>query len=301
MVETNVDRDAQIDLVKALYTRLAKKTLRADDILSSDKASYQDLRAFLKIIYSDNSVFQKHFSSFIPTYDIFRVFGVDDVVLDVGSHWGYSALAIRRQGSLAKIVSIEAIRQNTYALQVLKDLEGGRYDYIECAATESAQELEFYIPAMNGFANTGSSSTGGTLGDPFAHILADFGKINKSKGNEPNRAQLIIQKVLGRPIDEITRSLKIFDSVQAIKMDIEGHEHLAIKGANELISEQRPLIMVEGANRDAGVVTEMKRHKYHHYERHDGKLVSHDTWSNANDGFWLHGDKIGYYEKIGLI
>jgi FkbM family methyltransferase len=301
MSRTAQNRLARISLVKLLYERLANNTLQADDILASEDAIYEDIGPFLRSIYSDYSLFAKHFSDFLPTYDIFRVFGVDDVILDVGSHWGYSALAIRRQGSLAKIVSIEAIKQNTIALEVLKELEAGRYDYVECAATEVASELEFYIPAMNGVANTGSSSTGGTLSGHFAFILADLASTYPAKEGQQDRVQLITQRIHGRQIDEIAKSLEIFDSVKAIKMDIEGHEFSALKGANELIDKQRPLIMVEGANRDSGVVSEMKKHNYLHYERHSGRLVSHSKQSIANDGFWLHSDKIHYYRKIGLI
>ena len=116
-----------------------------------------------------------------------------------------------------------------------------------------------------------------------------------------DRFQLVVQKVNGRRIDEIAETLGIAERVRAIKLDVEGHEAPALRGASTLIARQRPLIMVEGANRDPGVVEEMQRQGYAHFERQEEGLVSHDTYSEANDGFWIHRDEItGWHEK-GLI
>lgn len=229
------------------------------------------------------------------------MFGPTDVVLDVGSHWGYSAIAMRRQGCGAKIVSIEAMEANTRQLAVLKELEAGRYDFVHAAATEIEMELTFYVPAVNGYANTGSSSTGDTLSDPFAYILADLVTTYPAAKGEVDRFQVIKQKATGRRIDEIAGTLGIAHQVRAIKMDVEGHETLALRGASELIARQRPLIMVEGANRDLGVVEEMKRQDYAHFERHETGLVRHDEVSASNDGFWIHCDEIVGWQDRGLI
>ena len=301
MTADAAEREKLIDQVKGLYRRLAAGTLTADDTLDAGHASFPDLSGFMTRIHEDTAVFEKHFAAFADTYDVFRVFGAEAVILDVGAHWGYSALAMRRRGAMAKVFSIEAMPHNARVLAVLKRLEQGRYDYVENAATERAGDLTFYIPAMNGVANTGSASTGGTLSDPFAFILADLAAVNPAPPGQPNRTQLVVQHVVGKPIDTIAADAGLTRQVEAMKMDVEGHEASALRGAASLIEQQRPLIMVEGANLDPGVVSVLVGLGYTHYERHGGQLVPHDGPSDANDGFWLHPSKVSVYASKGLM
>jgi FkbM family methyltransferase len=301
MTDGNAIRNKRIRLVQALYRRLAKGTLQATDLLDSKNAVFEDHRPFMRSIYYDNELFQQYFSTFIPTYSIFRVFGADAVILDVGAHWGYSALAMRRQGAKAKIISVEAVHQNAVVLEVLKELEAGRYDYVECAATEKSEKLQFYIPSVNGVANTGSSSTGGTLTNKYAFLVADLAPRYPAPEGQNDQFQLINHKIKGRPLDAIAKALGIANSVQAIKMDIEGHEASAIKGARKLINKQRPLIMVERTNNDAKVFEIMNQLNYIHFDLIDGKLVHKKTALKSNDCFWLHSEKLDYYRKSGLI
>jgi FkbM family methyltransferase len=301
MMMPTLSRDERILLVTNLYARLASDDLRSDDLLLADQAQYTRSGDLIRRMHADPAIFDRYFSTFHPTYDVFRMFGVNDVVLDVGAHWGYSAMAMRRQGCRAKIVSIEAMEANTWELAVFKQLEGEAYDFVHAGATDVEKDLKFYVPAVNGYANTGSSSTGNTLSDPFAFILADLATTYPAAEGEVDRFQLIEQVSVGRRIDEIVETLGIVDLVRAIKMDVEGHEAPALRGAKGLIERQRPLIMVEGANRDPGVSDEMHRQGYVHFERHDSGLVRHDAVSSANDGFWVHLDEIAEWRGKGLI
>lgn len=296
-----LSREERIELVKGLYARLAAGALREDDILSLSDAQYQRQGNFIRRLHSDEGLFDQHFSWFHPTYDVFRTFASTDVVLDVGSHWGYSAMAMRRQGCSAQIVSIEAMEANTRELAVLKDLEAGGYDFVHAAATDQEVELTIFVPSVNGYPNTGLSSTGNTLSDPQAFLLADFVTYHPAREGTTDHFQLVVQKVNGRRIDEITETLGITGRVRAIKLDVEGHEAPALRGARTLIARQRPLIMLEGANRDPGVVEEMLRQGYAHFERHEVGLVRHDAQSEAQDGFWIHRDEIAGWQEKGLI
>jgi FkbM family methyltransferase len=301
MMRPALSRDERISLVTNLYARLASGNLLSDDLLAADQAKYSRTGDLIRRMHADQSIFDQFFSAFHPTYDIFRMFDSSGVVLDVGAHWGYSAMAMRRQGCRAKIVSIEAMEVNTRELAVLKELEGGAYDYVHAGATDVEQDLTFYVPAVNGYANTGSSSTGDTLSDPFAFILADLATTYPAAEGEADRFQLIEQVSVGRRIDDIVETLGLADRVRAIKMDVEGHEAPALRGAKVLLETQRPLIMVEGANRDPGVAEEMQLQGYVHFERHDSRLVRHDSMSSANDGFWVHVDEIAGWRDKGLV
>jgi FkbM family methyltransferase len=290
-----------VDVAKALYEKIQSGKLESSDILSVSEAQFLQNTEFVRQLHKDRALFEKHFSSFMVPFGIFRIFGSDATILDVGAHWGYSALAIRYQGAGARIVSVEALEQNTRELAVLKALENGRYDFIHAAATESASELTFYIPSVNGVAVTGLTSTGGTLTDYFAEMFAGFVSSYPAKSGQSDRLQIVVQKVKGLPIDQIAENLGLTQSVQAIKMDVEGHEAPALRGARKLIQQQHPLIMIEGANRDVGVISELSSHGYAHYDQIDGKLYPQEAYSTFNDGYWLHPQHLDYYRHSGII
>lgn len=294
-------RAETIARVSALYDRLSARDLAPGDLIDAASVTFTDQSGFLRRIHADAQEFETYFAAFADTYDVFRGFPADAVILDAGAHWGYSALAMRRRGAVARIFSVEAMPWNIPALAALRDVEAGRYDFIHCAATERPEELVFYVPVMNGVANTGSASTGGTLIPYFAHILADLAGRYPAAPGQPDRPQLVVERVAGLPIDEIARRQGFGDRIAAIKMDIEGHEAPALRGAREVIARNRPLLMIEGANSDPAVVAVMAEVGYAHFERHDGKLLRHDARSNANDGFWIHPSREADFRGMGLL
>ena len=84
-------------------------------------------------------------------------------------------------------------------------------------------------------------------------------------------------------------------------MDVEGHEAPALRGAAKLISRQLPMVMIEEANRNPGVVEVMRAHGYDHYELREGKFVMVNEYSWANDGYWLHPQRLDFYRQSGLM
>jgi FkbM family methyltransferase len=290
-----------VEKVKALYRRLAEDKLLPADILDSEKAFFPDKTDFMERIYADRELFEQHFARFADTYDVFRIFGAEKVILDVGADWGYSALSMRRRGTQAVIFSVEANPYSARVLAVLKKMENGRYNFVEVAATQKVEELSLFIPAINGVANPGSSSTGGTLSDPFAYILADLVMTNPAPAGEPDKPQLIPLKVAGKPLDLIAKEYGILDRIAAIKIDVEGHEASALQGAMAIMRQQRPMIMVESANREPDVRRAFAGTGYNHFERQAGKLVRYDAISGANDGFWVHESRESEYVAAGLI
>jgi len=75
----------------------------------------------------------------------------------------------------------------------------------------------------------------------------------------------------------------------------------ALRGAERLFGAQRPLLMIEGANRNPEVVELMHRHGYFHAVRAEGYLVPHPEPSDMNDGFWVHPDKSDGYRAAGIL
>lgn len=290
-----------VDAAKALYRKVHAGTLAGEDILLLKDANFISKESYLASIYTDKRLFFETFSEFSRPYGIFRIFPEDSTLLDVGADWGYSALAMRHQGAIAKIVSVEALVPNTRELNVLKILENGRYDFVQAAVTQEPAELTFYIPAVNGVPVTGLNSTGGTLDDYLAEMFAGFAQRYPAKPGQPDRLQIVVLKVAGMPLDRIAANLGLADTVQAIKMDVEGHEASALRGARGLLGQQHPLIMIEGANRDPGVVDELSSLGYAHYDQIDGKLYSQEARSAFNDGYWLHPRHLEFYRQSGIV
>jgi hypothetical protein len=78
-----------LDQINALYERIQNGALEPDDLISAGDVRYdQHLDRALEEIYRSRRAHKKSFKSFIPTFDIFRTFSSDQVVLDVGAHWG---------------------------------------------------------------------------------------------------------------------------------------------------------------------------------------------------------------------
>ena len=298
-----VENSVLLQKVKELYARLQKAALTAEDIEAPSNVTFPDYSAVIKQLYEEPETFQTRFYCFIPIFDIFRAFrNPDTLVLDVGAHLGYSAIAMRRHGCSAKIVSIDAIPSNVLSLAQLKELEGEAYDYIHCAVGDSVGELRLYVPVMNGVGITAIASTGGTLSEHFAIHLAQqassYPNVSKPGVDEPRIAILDIKS---STLDSLFEDRGEVERIVAIKMDLEGNEGPAVKGAEGIFRRSKPLLMVEGANRDPVVAEAMKSYGYFHCERYDGVLRVQQKTSMAQDGFWVHPDRVVNYRSLGIF
>ena len=203
------------------------------------------------------------FESFLPPFEIFRKFSGDDVVLDVGAHWGYSAVTMRHAGCSARIVSIEAMPMNMRSLHHLETLDP-KYSCVNMAASDSHSVLRIYTPVLNGTAIMGLSSTGGTLTTYFAYHLAGLTSAYPPPAGGRDAVGVLVSEVAARCLDDILDERGERERVVAVKMDIEGHEPAALRGAERLFLEQAPLLMIEGANRNPAVVELMQGYGYFH-------------------------------------
>ncbi|MGL5361612.1 MAG: FkbM family methyltransferase [Bosea sp. (in: a-proteobacteria)] len=287
---------------KGLYQRLQSGSLVPADFISVEDVTFPGSEDYLQRIYSDKAEFDASLKSFSEAFSLFSHFPQGSTVLDVGAHWGYSAVAMRHQGCEANILSIEAMSFNIPALHRLKEIDKNRYDCINVAVGNSIGELKFYVPVVNGFACTGLSSTGATLDLYFAFLLEDLAKSYKAPDGLADRFQLLELVVPATTIDLAIASHGVAaDSILAMKVDVEGHESPTLMGAHELLSKQKPLLMLENANRDPGVVKTMLGHGYFHTELQGGSLTPHVGFSFANDGFWIHPDRVAWYRERGLF
>jgi FkbM family methyltransferase len=287
-----------LEAIRSLYRRARENALVTEDITSLADVRVDETADFLERIYFNREEFDRHLGDFGKTYDIFRGFTADQTVLDVGAHWGYSAVAMRHQGCKSKIISIEALATNVPSLMRLKSIDNGMYEFYNIAASETDRTIRFFIPVINGHASTGLSTTGGTLGDDWAFLLAQLASRHKPLQGGVDEVRLAIADIPALPIDTIADRV---GPIVAVKMDVEGHEAHALQGAHRLLACEKPLLMVEGGNTDEQVVAQMVAHGYFYCERRDGKLAPHAERSVVHDGFWLHPEKVAFYRDLGIF
>ncbi|HET9271960.1 MAG TPA: FkbM family methyltransferase [Vicinamibacterales bacterium] len=288
--------------VEALYGRFQSGGLTSDDLIDLESLVPPDNSPVVSRLVADPERFEKQFGDFKKSYEIFRLFGEGETVLDVGAHWGYSALAMRHQGCRANIVSIEAMPFHRPPLERLRELAGGWYDYVNVAATDVPQRLTFYVPVVNRKLVGGLSSTGGTLLPSMAMLIArragDFPPLSEGAPDEVKFARI---EVAGLPIDDVVKALGASrQQVAAIKMDVEGHEEAALRGARHLLTTRRPVLMVEGGMRPP-VRAVIQEYGYIRAARVEGQLVRWDGHAKQSDTYWFHPDTIEELRGRGLV
>ena len=301
-MDVDARRRALLAAVEALYSRLQSNTLTDADLIDLDRLTPPVHNAYLTRVFKDPAAFEQRFQTFKQPYDLFRVFGEGETVLDIGAHWGYSALSMLNQGCRAGIVSIEAMPFNIPALATLKRLAAGQYDYVHVAASEAPQRLQFYVPVVNRKLVGGLSSTGGTLIPSLAFIIADraaeYPPLSEGAPDEVGLAKI---EVGALPIDDIVPALGAArQKIGGIKMDIEGHEAVALRGGRRVITSLKPILMVEGgALGDVRQV--MDEYGYIRAARIDGQLVPWNNHPKASDTFWYHPDTTETLRSRGLV
>ncbi len=156
---------------------------------------------------------QQWISEYSPDYNV----RPGDVVVDVGAHIGtFDDDALRRGAAKAVLVepdpvNIECIRRN-----FTSEIASGKVTVIPEGAWSKTDMLRFSI----GFANSGTGS----------FVVSEGG------------AQEL--QVSVRPLDEMLRSAGI-GRVDFIKMDIEGAEREALRGAAGTLSRWKPRLMMD--------------------------------------------------------
>jgi FkbM family methyltransferase len=285
-----------------LYSRLQSGALVETDLIDLETLKPPEHNTYLTRVFNDPALFEQQFGKFKEPYDLFRAFGDGETVLDVGAHWGYSALAMRNQGCLARIVSVEAMSFHIPALATLKRLAGGSYDYVHVAASDAPHRLVFYVPVVNRTVIGGLSSTGGTLVPYMAEVVASRADTFPPIGEGvPDEVRLAKVEVGALPLDDIVPALAAsWQQVAAIKMDIEGHEAVALRGARRLIASRRPVLMVEGGGQPA-VGQVMRDYGYIRAARIEGRLVPWDNHPKASDTFWYHPETTEALRSRGLV
>jgi FkbM family methyltransferase len=171
------------------------------------------------------------------------------ISIDVGANRGaYTHLLLRLGGRVI------AIDPNSFCIDMLKKLYGGRATVLHCALSDAPGEVELRIP-----------SSGPGEVDGVATIEA---------GNTLDGVPVVCQKVQKITLDSVTD-----DPVGFIKIDVEGHEAAVLRGARKIIENHHPIFQIEAENRHhpnavAEVTEFLAGFGYHGFMLNCGRLQS---------------------------
>jgi len=147
-----------------------------------------------------------------------------DNVLDVGANIGYFAMLMARWvGERGSVVAFEPVPENVALLErsIDENSFGGRVRVVRAALADEVGEARLLtVPARYGF------NSGG------AHLWAEEDPVPEHHSVIPVPRARLDSFDLRRPIS-------------FVKMDIEGAEGLALRGASELLSADRPTVLLE--------------------------------------------------------
>jgi hypothetical protein len=228
---------------------------------------------------------------------------------DIGAHWGYMALSFRHAGTDCAIVSFEPMAAHHACLDELRRIDGN-FDFSKEGLGESEQRVTLYGPVVNGKAIMGLNSVDGRIFDEHHrdHLLSLVG--GEIPAAETYDFKLLATPLVTRPLDRVLAARRLLvlppfradtKRIAAMKLDVEGHEPHVLRGAEATLRRDRPFIMIESGNRNPAVRAILEGHGYVYAERAGDRLVETTTFTEAANGFWLHAERRGEYQEIGLL
>jgi FkbM family methyltransferase len=237
-------------------------------------------------------------------YHVFRVFdNPDEVILDIGANWGYSASSIWAVGSRCRVVSFEPVPVHRDCLATIKRLYPQRYEYRLIGLSNRSGILNFVVPVVNG---TAVSALASAVQQP------DIDRVTEDIYNyicrwRTDKEELLIKLCeICAPVERLDRILRNDYSIlgphriAAIKVDVEGLEFYVLKGATATLKNYTPLVMVEGGNRPPELADYMATLGYTYAERRGMLLTGFEGTSKSCNGFFVHRKMIESYRRIGV-
>lgn len=158
---------------------------------------------------------------------------VDGLVLDIGAHIGYHALAFASTYPAAHVVAFEPNPANLERLRAnlaLNPALAARIGVEECALGDTNGTLQFSA-SDNVDDETSSGGYLHGITPPLDQAVYD-------------RSGFRTTTVQVRRLDDLARE-QHWGRVALMKIDVEGAEHLVLKGAEELLRRDRPCLCIE--------------------------------------------------------
>lgn len=207
----------------------------------------------------------------------------DDYVLDLGANYGHYCVKMAELCPQGKVIAFEPIPFTYKVLQeVVANFNLTNVESIHAAVSDEDGQITMQLPLLDfGGPNTG-----------VAHIS----EVQSDKSKEV--------VVTTKRIDSISFSKRI----AFIKMDIEGHEPVAVEGMKRLLQKDQPAILIEfshncmiRAAHDPAVFSDVLIHElgYQFFTLKEDKLLKVSE-SKPRDGYYflIHASKVSNYKEL---
>ena len=165
-----------------------------------------------------------------------------DVAIDLGAAYGVVSRAMARQGGLVVAVEADPFSAGRIRRSQLDFPNGGAIDLVEAAVSDSAQDVVF--AGMGGSVVGSGKIIADDAPETVAAFLAEVSGLNQvplsaldTRGRERRQfgaADVMIRHIPGTTVDAICAAKSLRD-VAVMKIDIEGGELLALRGAVGLL------------------------------------------------------------------
>jgi FkbM family methyltransferase len=225
-------------------------------------------------------------------------------ILDVGANFGYSIGSMCAAGCEAGIFSIEALPWYREHLSRIRDLNPARFDFHIGGVSDRSGVFRFVTPVINGVIE--SALTSANERSHRDNLWRNVMQSLQSRKLDPSELVLkfIVTELAVATLDAIVgeyRGRLRLGRIEAIKLDVEGHEAAVLSGARIVLRDHRPLVMMEGANRSAEAREVLAELGYAFATRTDRRLRLDDAISYEANGYFVHQSRIGSYVRSDLL
>jgi FkbM family methyltransferase len=183
-----------------------------------------------------------------------------DVVIELGGHIGYlSVIFAKHVGTTGRVIVFEPGLDN---LKYIRQNVSGysQVEIVEIAASDQVGTATFYEESLTGQNNS---------------LIQDYDVLKTNVNRSGVECKITSREVPTTTLDQLVVDRKLVPNL--VKIDIEGAELLALKGAFEVLKNIRPILMVEITNRTSEVVELFRSHNYRLFPEISAELTRDDT------------------------
>jgi FkbM family methyltransferase len=169
-------------------------------------------------------------------FEIFKTLADrEGLILDVGANAGQSADFFLKTCLRAKIHSFEPNPKMQIHMENLREKWSERFSFSMTGVGATSGELNYFVPEVDGILFT---QEGTFAPESLAPGEISYARMMRVAAGRPFKMQS--QKISIVSLD----SLKL-ENVSAIKIDVQGFEQQVLDGAQNLLRQQAPLLMIE--------------------------------------------------------
>jgi len=180
------------------------------------------------------------------------------VFYDVGAHVGFYSWLLRSVNPDADIVMFEPDEVNCRLIrETLSRYPSDRLTLREAAASDTIGTGDFTMDQVSGA--TGSLETPGS-----AFVALHYGV------RPPSTPVSLVT------LDSL-REGSAASGARLLKIDVEGHEHRVLRGAERTLLEDRPIVIFEHFDRQSGVLDRLRDRRFQLYDAQHLRTATADT------------------------